>query len=370
MPPPSLLSSSGRWLWTHKDAAVLGGVAIAAAATRLHQLSQSQHVSDAETSRLGAAAATGSDGPLDATLFPQFIRSASVPSLWLYHRCWEVDQPRCVVFICHGFGEHIGRYEALAGRLNAVGASVYGLDHQGHGQSDGDRVHVEKFAHYVTDALTFIEHVQKGRLAQYASKPLPCFLLGHSMGGLMATQVMRASYTSATQPTPVICQEEEWHKRVWPWTGCILSGPALMANPADATPLMIRVGTFFSRVLPKLCLTPLDVSNISRVPAVVAQYEADVLNYHGSMRARWLFEMMTTMDEVRVGASEITWPMLILQGDADRLVHAPGATNLYETATSTDKKLRIWKGGERTRHTCSVHQFMSPLLLGVLLFAR
>ena len=33
------------------------------------------------------------------------------------------DEPRYVVLLCHGYGEHIGRYEYVAQRLPAEGAA-------------------------------------------------------------------------------------------------------------------------------------------------------------------------------------------------------------------------------------------------------
>ena len=46
------------------------------------------------------------------------------------------DQPlKGVVTIAHGYGEHIGRYQHVAARLNEAGFVVYGLDHHGHGRS-------------------------------------------------------------------------------------------------------------------------------------------------------------------------------------------------------------------------------------------
>ena len=107
----------------------------------------------------------------------------------------------------------------------------------------------------------------------------------------MATEIMRASYTSSATPTPATCVTDRWSERVWPWRGCILSSPALAGNPNDATPIMISLGQFFSKVLPKMQLTGLSVDGISRVPAVVTQYENDILNWHGTMRARWGMEM-------------------------------------------------------------------------------
>ena len=42
--------------------------------------------------------------------------------------------------IAHGYGEHIGRYEHVAAALVDRGAVVYGPDHLGHGESEGERV--------------------------------------------------------------------------------------------------------------------------------------------------------------------------------------------------------------------------------------
>lgn len=42
--------------------------------------------------------------------------------------------------LCHGYGEHAGRYQWVAGTLNRAGAAVYAADHAGHGRSAGERV--------------------------------------------------------------------------------------------------------------------------------------------------------------------------------------------------------------------------------------
>lgn len=59
---------------------------------------------------------------------PQYFTNAK--GLWLFMRKWEVPNPKGVLFICHGYGEHIGRYEHVAQHLNAHGFAVYGMDHQ------------------------------------------------------------------------------------------------------------------------------------------------------------------------------------------------------------------------------------------------
>jgi len=362
------------WLKEHGGkvaVAAVATIAAASAAYKLKQLSNEMHTNNLMTeekqahnqmqSTPGSSSSSSSSSspsalpPLPSPLFPSFIRSYSVPSLWLHFRCWEVEKPRCVIFILHGYGEHIGRYEGVAAAFNKLGASAYGLDHQGHGQSHGDRAHVRQFKDYVDDACAFISYIEKHRLAR--DKPLPAFLYGHSMGGLMAAQVMRAT-TPAGQMgsvdegvTVAPPSTRDWSNDVWAWSGCILSSPALMAHPRDAKPGLIVIGRFLSRVLPKLELTRLPAEGISRDPAVARQYWADPLVWRGRMRARWGWEMLRTMQEVQTAASTLTHPMLIIQGGNDTLIHAPGATMLCDRATSVkDKTLHVFKDGAHEPH--------------------
>src|ERR1700735_4024101 len=67
-----------------------------------------------------------------------------------------------VVTIAHGYGEHIGRYEHVAERLNEAGFAVYGLDHHGHGRSAGKRGRVA-LAAAVADLNQLIVTVSRAR---------------------------------------------------------------------------------------------------------------------------------------------------------------------------------------------------------------
>ena len=49
-------------------------------------------------------------------------------------------EPERIVVLAHGYGEHIGRYDYVADALVGHGAAVFGPDHVGHGESEGDRV--------------------------------------------------------------------------------------------------------------------------------------------------------------------------------------------------------------------------------------
>ena len=75
----------------------------------------------------------------------------------LHVREWEVDEPRGAVVLVHGYGEHIGRYEHVAAALNEAGWNVFGLDHTGHGRSEGAQVLIPDFTPVVEDVHAVVE---------------------------------------------------------------------------------------------------------------------------------------------------------------------------------------------------------------------
>ena len=77
------------------------------------------------------------------------------------------------IFLAHGYGEHIHRYDWVGKQLNKYGYEVYGLDHQGHGKSEGDRAYIEYFDDFIDD---FVQHVE--RVLHKDKKQVPNFLLG------------------------------------------------------------------------------------------------------------------------------------------------------------------------------------------------
>jgi hypothetical protein len=174
------------WLWSRR-ACVAGGVTALATANYLRKHASATHshqqqhpvattAGDADASSVQRVCPPAVVS-VDKSLFPSLIASPSVPGVTLFTRCWRVSgTPRALVFLLHGYGEHSGRYESLAACLNSLGVSVYALDHVGHGQSGGDRAYVERLHHYVHDALTFIEGVQKSE--EFAKNQPPAFLFG------------------------------------------------------------------------------------------------------------------------------------------------------------------------------------------------
>ena len=103
-------------------------------------------------------------------------------TLNLYYQCWHPDgEPKAILLVIHGLAEHSGRYDNLVNYFLPKGYAVYGFDHRGHGRSEGLRGYVERFSDYINDLETFFDIVQH----EHADTKI--FLVGHSMGGIIAT---------------------------------------------------------------------------------------------------------------------------------------------------------------------------------------
>src|SRR5204862_6661457 len=105
------------------------------------------------------------------------------PELPPYVHRWSAARPRSIVLIAHGYGEHAGRYEHVAQRLvDDLDAAVYAPDHRGHGRTDGATGLVEDGEAMTTDLHDVAD------AARVEHPGLPVVLIGHSMGGLIATR--------------------------------------------------------------------------------------------------------------------------------------------------------------------------------------
>lgn len=82
-----------------------------------------------------------------------------------------------IALLCHGYGEHLGRYEWGAQRLVSDGGVVYAIDHVGHGGSDGEPVVIEDFEPVVDDFAC--SRSTPGREALLASRSHRLFDGGH-----------------------------------------------------------------------------------------------------------------------------------------------------------------------------------------------
>ena len=102
---------------------------------------------------------------------------------------WDPDaQPRAIVQISHGLGEHALRYGRLAQALTDAGYVVYAHDHRGHGatmvEAEPGVIGQEGWQELIADLG------RMGKLAKRNHPGLKLVLLGHSMGSFAAQQYL------------------------------------------------------------------------------------------------------------------------------------------------------------------------------------
>ena len=234
----------------------------------------------------------------------------------IYFQNWLPDDPAKAVFlIVHGLNEHSGRYDNFSNFFANEGFAVYSMDLIGHGKSDGTRSYVKDFNNYLDDIILYLEKIKQ---LQPGS---PIFLIGHSMGGLIGALLL-------------IDHPDQF-------AGAVLSGSVVQV-PDDVSPLFISLGKIVSLVLPKLGLLRVDLSGLSRNPAVVQAYKDDPLVNTGKFTARVSAEMNKSFDRVAVEGSQIKAPVLILHGSSDRVVNPDCSHFLYALVSSEIKKIIIY----------------------------
>lgn len=198
----------------------------------------------------------------------------------------------------------------LARSLTRLGYAVYALDHQGHGQSEGTRGYVKHFSDLVHDVHFLTEMAKKKHPAQ-----LKTFLLGHSMGSLIAIHAV--------------------HEAPRLYAGVVLSAPPLkVAVP----PGLDTLGPVISAYLPKLPGPPLDITTLCDDAGVLDRYHMDPLISMGSSKFRLLAELIRSIDEAQAFAQDFPTPYLLMHGTADKMALYRGSVTFHEATKVQDKK--------------------------------
>jgi alpha-beta hydrolase superfamily lysophospholipase len=237
--------------------------------------------------------------------------------LELYCQRWRPGgEPKAILAIVHGFGEHSGRYGNVVNWFVPKGYAVYTFDLRGHGRSPGPRGYLSTWDELRGDVKSFLELVHEQEPGRAV------FLLGHSMGGLIALEYV------LHHPEGLV--------------GVIGSGPLL--GQAGISPLLQTLSTLLSGILPRLTLnTGLDTTAISCDPAVVEAYVNDPL-VHSLGTPRLSTEIAQAIEWTQAHAAEMRVPCLIVHGSADRLVPPECSRVFYEHMTLADKERQVCEG--------------------------
>jgi alpha-beta hydrolase superfamily lysophospholipase len=225
----------------------------------------------------------------------------------LYVHAWPADQPRYIALIAHGYGEHGGRYAHVAERLVADGAAVYAPDHFGHGRSNGTPALVEDVEEIVADLHALADDVRS------THPGLPLVLIGHSLGGVVATRFAQQHGDELT--------------------ALVLSGPVIGGNPEIE-------GLLALDPLPEV---PLDPALLSRDPRVGEAYAKDELVYHGPF-LRPTLEAIFASGRVIAAGPRLTVPTLWIHGELDALAPLEATRPVAEQVAGDSFEQKVYEG--------------------------
>lgn len=211
------------------------------------------------------------------------------------------ETPVATLLFVHGYGEHGAKYLPVAYRLAEKGIASFAFDYRGHGRAPGKRGYVRSFSDYLLDLEAALGAVEGAA---------PLFLLGHSLGGLIASRFA--------------LQEREGASRV---AGMILTAPYL--ELALETPRWkVALGRVVGAVLPWLRVrSGITPELLSSDEAMRDAMREDPLAFW-TTTPRWFDESRRAQREVMEGAEGWTHPLLLLVPEEDG-VAAPDAMRSF-----------------------------------------
>ncbi|MBQ1352940.1 MAG: lysophospholipase [Firmicutes bacterium] len=218
---------------------------------------------------------------------------------------WPVTDPKCVMCIVHGVGEHAGRYDRMAKNLNGKGISVLSMDLRGHGKTTGKRGHCSPRRGVLADIDRLI------RQAQSDFPGIPIVLYGHSMGGNIGLDYVNRGNLN---DVPV---------------GFIISAPWIRLVRKISAPLY-GVMKFLSKISPRMQIsTNIDDESTLGNKESVGDYLGDPL-VHSRLTIVSAIEAFEVGKKLEEGTLESNngsagKPLLLMHGTDDKICSIEGS---------------------------------------------
>ncbi len=233
----------------------------------------------------------------------------------LYLSCafHSVEKPKARIVITHGIMEHSGRYQHIVDFFNNENFDVVTYDLRGHGQSGGDRAHVEKFSDFVSDLqLVFEESIKN-------NPELPVIFLGHSMGGLI-------SYLHSLQ-------KNSYSEKI---SGYVILSPA-MSMPALS--FIEKIKLFFARLLRPIIPKKTEKVGLLSEELMTDPYQQELHRSDKKVMSKatisLLLELLGQSAKVSKDLRVAQKPSLFLQGDLDTVVNAKSNIEVFKVLKSS-----------------------------------
>src|SRR5215204_2338579 len=229
--------------------------------------------------------------------------------------------PRATIIFLHGIASHAGWFGETAADLNSQGVAVYGPDRRGSGRSGDPRGHLERYGRALDDVEEMVRLVS----AEHGTTPI--FLAASSWAAKLAVVY------AAQRPASL--------------SGLLLLGPGLTADVklSPARQLQVLVGHL---VAPMAYLPiPLTPEQYTANPTYPDFIRADPLR-RLEATARFFWETARLDRQRRRASARLRLPLLLLQGEADKMIDVPKTRRWFARLGVEDKTYRAYPGAGHT----------------------
>ncbi len=234
----------------------------------------------------------------------------------IFVRAWVPHYPERVLLCVQGLGGHGGYYDTLAQCLVSTGTVVVAPDLRGHGQSEGIRGDIDRFDRYLEDIDAAVTWV----CSCWPDTPL--LLLGESMGASIAIQyIIRRQQQSSLAPVAAL----------------VLLSPVLRSaiQPTPREAVRYVRSLFGASTRPSMPTTGREELGC-RDAAFNARLRADPL-FVRQVSIRFLNTLTKWLWQTRRKASQITLPLLVLQGGQDAVAQLDGTAAFLRKVSARDQ---------------------------------
>jgi lysophospholipase len=229
---------------------------------------------------------------------------------------WEAEgEAKAVIVIIHGALEHHRRYGWLIQMWRSSGFHVIMGDLPGQGMTTRSRRgHIDSFDDYIFEVQDWIQ-------AAYRFE-LPVFLLGHSMGGLIAVRLLQEKHVNVA--------------------GVILSSPCfgLVKYPSkvlNALSLALNV------VLPELRIPAGITVEMATRNEDVRKADLNDTLYVTKVSVRWYRELISAIKLAFYNIDKLPdIPMLVMQGGEDKIVNKLAVRDWFNQIPLSEKRFKEW----------------------------
>jgi len=249
----------------------------------------------------------------------------------LFYQAWvPKSPPRAVLVNLHGLGDHSGLYPTVASHFPARGIAIYTFDMRGNGRSQGQRGYVHSWREYRDDLHHYVTRVRDWS----GDLDVPLFLQGTSLGGLVVLDY------ALHHPQGL--------------AGVVAVSPPL--GKVGVPPILMALGRMMSRVFPRFSLSVgMDLDGLARDRAVIEAVLADPY-FHRRGTARLSTEVTAAIRRVQDEAGNLSVPLLLLHGSADRMVPPDGSREFFSKVRWPDRELREYPGAYHSLFADLEHQ--------------